>query len=136
MTLKDTLASFACEDLFTASGKLLKYLGVKCSTQTEEPIPFLDIYDNMARNAGAEIPVPVRNVFERVDKTYFIGTVDDDTIGGSTGAVDYNDVCARPRYNGMFIFAVQLKDGESLTRTEASVLTRGINRIEIGRAHV
>lgn len=129
MTLTEILASFACEDVFKATGRLLKYLGVKCSTQTEEPIPFLDIYDNMARNAGSEIPRPVREIFERVDKTFFVGVVDDDTIGGSTATVNYNDTSAKARYNGMFIFAIQLRDGATLTRTEASVLTRGVNRI-------
>lgn len=129
MTLTEILASFASEDLFKSTGRLLKYLGVKCSTQTEEPIPFLDIYDNMARDAGSEIPRPVREIFERVEKTFFVGAVDDDTIGGSTAAVNYNNTSAQARYNGMFIFAVQLRDGATLTRTEASVLTRGINRI-------
>lgn len=129
MTMPEILGSFACESLFEASGKLLKHLGVKCSTQTEEPIPFLELYEDAAKDAGAEVPKPIKKVFARVDKTYFIGTVDDDTLGGSDVAVDFAAVAEKPKYEGMFVFAVQMKSGEALTRTEASLITRGINRI-------
>lgn len=129
MTMPEILGSFACESLFDASGKLLKHLGVKCSTQTEEPIPFLELYEDAAKDAGSEVPKPIKKVFARVDKTYFIGTVDDDTLGGKNEKVDFAAVAEKPKYEGMFVFAVQMKEGETLTRTEASLITRGINRI-------
>lgn len=129
MTMPEILGSFACESLFDASGKLLKHLGVKCSTQTEEPIPFLELYEDAAKDAGSEVPKPIKKVFARVDKTYFIGTVDDDTLGGKNEKVDFAAVAEKPKYEGMFVFAVQTKEGETLTRTEASLITRGINRI-------
>ena len=129
MTMPEILGSFACESLFDASGKLLKHLGVKCSTQTEEPIPFLELYEDAAKDAGSEVPKPIKKVFARVDKTYFIGTVDDDTLGGKNEKVDFAAVAEKPKYEGMFVFAVQMKEGEELTRTEASLIVRGINRV-------
>lgn len=129
MTMPEILGSFACESLFDASGKLLKHLGLKCSTQTEEPIPFLELYEDAAKDAGAEVPMPIKKIFGRVDKTYFIGTVDDDTLGGKSEKVDFAAVAEKPKYEGMFVFAVQMKEGETLTRTEAAVLVRGINRV-------
>ena len=129
MTMLEILESFACESFFDASGKLLKHLGVKCSTQTEEPIPFLELYEDAAKDAGAEVPKPIKKVFARVDKTYFIGTVDDDTLGGKNEKVDFAAVAGKPKYEGMFVFAVQMKEGETLTRSEAAVIVRGINRV-------
>jgi len=127
MTMTEILATFASEPLFGASVKFLKHLGVKASTETEEPIPFLDLYEESAKDAGAEVPKPILKLFSRVDKTYFIGAVDDDTLAGKQDAVDFK---AEPgQRTGMFVFAVQMKDGETLTRSEASILTRGINRV-------
>ena len=85
MTMPEILAAFASESLFDASNKLLKHLGVKCSTQTDEPIPFLELYKDAAKDAGSEVPKPIKDIFGRVDKTYFIGTVDDDTLGFDRG---------------------------------------------------
>ena len=129
MTMPEILRSFACESLFDASNKLLKHLGVKCSTQTEEPIPFLELYEDAAKDAGAEVPKPIKKIFGRVHKTYFIGTVDDDTLGGKSEKVDFAAVAEKPKYEGMFVFAVEMKPGETLTRSEAAVIVRGINRV-------
>jgi len=129
MTMTEILATFASEPLFSASEKFLKHLGVKTSAETEDPIPFLELYEDAAKEAGAEIPKPIEKLFKRVAKTYFIGTVTDDTLSGNQASVDFKDASAQPKYEGMFVFAVQMKDGEALTRGEAALLTRGINRV-------
>lgn len=129
MDMTEVLAAFASEPLFAASSKLLKYLGVKCTTQTEDPIPFLELYEDAAKDAGAEVPKPIKKLFGKVAETYFIGAVNDDTLKKNLDAVDFKAESANPKYEGMFIFAVQLKDGETLTRGDAALLTRGINRV-------
>ena len=129
MTMTDILAAFANEPLFTASAKFLTHLGVKFSTQTEEPIPFLELYEEAATEANATIPKDVKAIFSRVENTYFIGTVTDDTLKGDNAAVDFKAEAEKPKYEGMFIFAVEMKPGESLKRSEAAVLVRGINRV-------
>lgn len=129
MTTPEALAAFTHEPLFAAANTFLKHLGVKCSTQTEEPIPFLELYEEAAKVVGADVPKPLRKIFSRVEKTYFVGTVDADTLAGNTEAVDFKTVAEKLKYDGMFVFAVQMKDGEPLSRTEASHIVRGINRL-------
>jgi len=127
--MSEILSAFTAESLYDASGKFLKHLGVKTSAETEDPIPFLELYEDAAKEAGAEIPKPIKKLFKRVAKTYFIGTVTDDTLSGNQESVDFKGASAQPKYEGMFVFAVQMKDGEALTRGEAALLTRGINRV-------
>ena len=129
MNMTDILAAFANEPLFPASEKFLKHLGVKFSTQTEEPIPFLEFYEEAATEANATIPKDVRAIFSRVENTYFIGTVTDDTLKGENAGVDFKAEAAKPKYEGMFVFAVEMKPGETLKRSEAAVIVRGINRV-------
>ncbi len=129
MTTPEALAAFTQEPLFAATNTFLKHLGVKCSTQTEDPIPFLDYYEEAAKLVGADVPKPLRKIFSRVEKTYFVGTVDADTLAGKTEAVDFKTVAEKLKYDGMFVFAVQMKDGEPLSRTEASHIVRGVNRL-------
>ncbi len=129
MNMTDILAAFASEPLFAASAKFLKHLGVKFSTQTEEPIPFLELYEDAATEANATIPKDVKAIFSRVENTYFIGTVTDDTLKGENAGVDFKAEAAKPKYEGMFVFAVEMKPGETLKRSEAAVIVRGINRV-------
>lgn len=129
MNMIEILAAFANKPLFAAASNLLSYLGVKFSTQTEEPIPFLEFYEDAAREANATIPKDVKAIFSRVANTYFIGTVTDDTLKGDNAAVDFKAEAAKPKYEGMFVFAVEMKPGETLKRSEAAVIVRGINRV-------
>ena len=129
MDMQEILAAFASEPLFSTSEKFLKYLGVKTSTQTADPIPFLEMYEDAAKDAGAEVPKSIKKLFGRVEETYFIGSVDDDTLHSGKEGVSFQVECQNPKYEGMFVFAVRMKDGEELTRTDAALLTRGINRL-------
>lgn len=129
MTMPEILAAFTAEPLFAAASNLLTHLGVKFSTQTEEPIPFLELYEDAATEANATIPKDVKAIFSRVESTYFIGTVTDDTLKGDTAVVDFKAEAAKPKYEGLFIFAVKMKPGENLKRSEAAILVRGINRV-------
>ncbi len=129
MTMPEILVAFTAEPLFAAASKFLKHLGVKFSTQTEEPIPFLELYEDAATEANATIPKDIKAIFSRVENTYFIGTVTDDTLKGENAGVDFKEEAAKPKYEGMFVFAVEMKPGETLKRSEAAVLVRGINRV-------
>ena len=128
MTMRDSLLSFCHLPLFDAAMQFLEHVGVKCSTQTAEPIPFLGYYAEAAKDAGAEVPKSLKKVFARIDATYFVGVVNDETLGGQTDAVDFKAEAEKEKYDGMFVFAVEMKDGEPLTRTEAALITRGFNR--------
>ena len=129
MTMPEILASFANEPLFVASGKFLSYLGVQFSTQTDEPIPFLELYKEAATQAKASIPNDIKAIFSCVKNTYFIGTITGDTLKGDESTVDFKIESEKSKYEGMFVFAVEMKSGEELKRSEAAVIVRGINRV-------
>ena len=125
MNMPEILAAFTNKPLFTSTEKFLTHLGVKFSTQTKEPIPFLELYEEAATEASATIPKDIKAIFSRVENTYFIGTVTDDTLKGDNAAVDFKTEAEKSEYEGMFVFAVEMmKPGASLKRSEAAVLVR------------
>ena len=89
----------------------------------------MNLIDAAVKDAGAEIPTPIKKLFGRVAETFFIGSVTDDTLHGNKDAVSFADESRQEKYEGMFVFAVRMNDGEELTRSDAALLTRGINRI-------
>ena len=89
------------------------------------PVPFESLY-----------PLPLtkalQEVIGKVENTYFIGTVDESSLSGGASTLDVADVTGRAsegKYNGMMIFAVELHQEATLTRSESAILTRGFNRI-------
>ena len=133
MNIPDILKEFANSkvSLFDASEKLLKHLGITCATTTACPISFLELYNKTATEANAIIPKPIKDIFSRVDNTYFIGSVTDDTLKSNKTA-DFDaavEAAKDEKYKGMFIFAVEMKPGTALKRSEAAVLVRGFNRV-------
>ena len=129
MSITDLLATFTTTPLFEATTALLSHLGVAISSQTQAPIPFLTFYRKAAAAAGTTIPQAVEALFERVSATYFIGTVNDETVAGNCDEVNLAVEAAKPHYTGMFVFAIEMKPGELLKRSEAAILVRGINRV-------
>ena len=57
-------------------------MGIQCATPTARPIRFLERYKNAATEANATIPKPINDIFSRVQNTYYIGNVTDDTLKG------------------------------------------------------
>lgn len=129
MNMIEILAAFDHGPLFAASRNFLAHLGVKVSTQTEEPIPIRELYEDAAKEVGAIIPKDIKDVFFRVKDTYFIGTVTDETLNGDAASVDFAGAAKKPKYEGMFIFAVEMKSDYKLTRSAAATLVRAINRV-------
>lgn len=132
--LTEILKSFASESLFDATGKLLAHLGVRCTTLTEEPLSLLDLYADAAHEVGAKVPESIRDVLARVGTAYFIGTVDDTTLVGETsveegGAAALKAAAAKEKYNGLYVFAVQMKPDTPLSRADAATVVRAINRL-------
>ena len=67
-----------------------------------------------------------QEVLEKVENTYFIGTVDESSLSGNADILDATDVTGKAsegRYNGMMIFAVELHRKATLTRSESAALT-------------
>ena len=119
------LNRFVSEPLFDACAALLNQLHIIFNEVTRQPIPFESLYPQQLGKA-------LQEVLTKVKSTYFIGTVDETSLSGSAETLSAEEVTARAsegRYTGMMIFAVELQNGATLTRSESATLTRGFNRI-------
>lgn len=114
---------FNTANLFEAATNLFQQLGIKLNSNTAEPLPTKDILKH---------PYKDNDTFKAIDKTYFIGIIDD-SVFKATGMFDINYSYKEAieqgdkNYNGLMLFALELK--KQPTRTEISELTRAFNRI-------
>ncbi|MCH5176287.1 MAG: hypothetical protein J1F40_10415, partial [Prevotellaceae bacterium] len=123
--MKDILRKFVSEPLFDASAALLDHLHIAFNEVTRMPVPFESLYSQ-------QLPKALQDVLAKVEDTFFIGTVDESSLSGNAETLDAADITNRAsegRYTGMMLFAVDIRKGESLTRSESATLTRGFNRI-------
>lgn len=120
------LKHFTTETLFDATSTLLSTLHIQFDRETAEPIDVADLYDGM-------MPKYLKDALSNVSNTYFIGIVNDDSLRGEKRSDSLDDVANTMvrggKYDGMFIFAVDVNTSANLTRTDASALTRAFNRI-------
>ena len=123
--MNSILKKFVDEPLFDACAAMLNHLHITFNEVTRTPVPFEGLYRNPLTKALQEILL-------KVDNTFFIGTIDEASLSGSSSHQDGNDVTTQAsegKYVGMMIFAVNIKPNQTLTRTELATLTRGFNRI-------
>lgn len=123
--MKTILKQFIDEPLFDACAAMLNHLHITFNEVTRTPVPFYSLYPGPLTKALQEI-------MARVEHTYFVGTVDEASLSGHATQQDEDEVthkAAEGKYVGMMIFAVNIINGHTLTRTEMATLTRGFNRI-------
>ena len=123
--MKTILKQFVDEPLFDACAAMLNYLHITFNEVTRTPVPFDGLYPGPLTKALQEI-------MAKVEHTYFIGTIDEASLSGHAMQQDEDEVtqkAAEGKYVGMMIFAVNIINGHTLTRTEMATLTRGFNRI-------
>ena len=130
--LKGLLKSYTSDSPLDATREFLSALGICHSVSTDDPIRLFDLYAQTVKSPATEIPKSVKSVFSRVETTWFVGEINDDSFAGDGDATPFAVAAAKavePKYSGMFVFALRMKEGAPLTRTEAAMLTRGFNRI-------
>lgn len=122
----ETLKRFTEGSLFEASSYLLNKLNIGFEGETAQPIDVADIYDG-------PMPQYLTEALKLIKDTYFIGVANDLLLSGSTSSDSLSEISETiengGKYDGMFVFACDTKDGERLSRTQASALTRAFNRI-------
>lgn len=119
------LKLFTAGSLFDACAAMLRHLHIEFNEVTRTPVPFESLYPNQMSKS-------LRKILLKVDKTYFIGTIDEASLSGNSSRQDQNDVTTlakEERYVGMMVFAVDINPNQKITRTELATLTRGFNRI-------
>ena len=119
------LRKYIDEPLFDACAAMLNHLHITFNEVTRTPVPFDSLYPGQLTRALQEL-------MTMVEQTYFIGSVDESSLSGHASRQDERELtqkAAAGKYVGMMIFAVNIVDGQPLTRTEMATLTRGFNRI-------
>ena len=123
--MQTVLKNFITKSLFDASAEMLSQLHIKFSPQSKAPIAFGDLYFGAT---SQPMPKQLSYVMDKVKETFFIGTIDEESLKGHQSSYDLEKPVGG-KYQTMMVFAVDIKQGETLTRTELAILTRGFNRM-------
>ena len=124
--MKEVLKSFTHKSLSEACCDMLDSLLISYSNAvTRQSLSFCSLYRNQLSEA-------LSKVVDNVDATYYIGNIDEETLSGSGVSKSIEAVesaTSEGKYESMMVFAVDIANGKTLTRSECATLTRGFNRI-------
>lgn len=127
--MEKILRLFKESSLYDACLQMLNHLQVSVNEVTREPIPFVDLYQGAY---SVTLPIALKEVVNKLASTYYIGNIDEATLAGHGKGMSIDEVNVETqegKYDGMMVFAVDVKEGMELTRQESTILTRGFNRI-------
>lgn len=123
--MKDCLKRFVNTGLFEASLSLLDELGIRYTKGSAQTIDARRLStDRLSKAADAALDL--------VTGTWFVAQIDDRTFQQQPDSVTLDSALSdagQERYNGLFVFAVEVKPDANVTRTVAATLTRVFNRI-------
>ena len=123
--MKECLKRFVNSGLFEASLSLLDELGIRYTKGSAQTIDARRLStDKLSKAAEAALDL--------VTGTWFVAQIDDRTFQQQPDSVALDSAledAGQERYNGLFVFAVEVKPDASVTRTVAATLTRVFNRI-------
>lgn len=123
--MKECLKRFVNTGLFEASLSLLDELGIRYTKGSAQTIDARRLStDRLSKAADAALDL--------VTGTWFVAQIDDRTFQQQPDSVTLDSALSdagQERYNGLFVFAVEVKPEVSLTRSTAATLTRVFNRI-------
>ena len=127
--MEKILRLFKESSLYDACLQMLNHLQVSVNEVTREPISFVNLYQGAY---SVTLPIALREAVDKLASTYYIGNIDEATLAGHGKGMSIDEVNAETqegKYDGMMVFAVDVKEGVELTRQESTILTRGFNRI-------
>lgn len=127
--MKDILQKFSSDSLFDASAAMLDHLKIKFTVQTKKPVSLEDLY---YQTTSSSIPKSLKEVLSKIANTYIIGSIDEASLQGRQSVFEFG-APIEGKYDTMLVFAVDVKPGEKMTRTEIAILTRGFNRMADSR---
>ncbi len=123
--MKECLKRFVNTGLFESSLTLLDKLGIRYTKGSAQTIDARRLStDRLSKAADAALDL--------VTGTWFVAQIDDRTFQQQPDSVTLDSALSdagQERYNGLFVFAVEVKTDANLTRTVAATLTRVFNRI-------
>lgn len=116
------LSSFNGNNVLVGTKDLFGSLGLNLITPSDSPLPIEGVLP--------DAPNSVKTLFDKIRETYFVGTIDDQTLHGKDEALSLEEEVANitEHYKGMMVFAVDITDGETINRGEIASLNRALNR--------
>lgn len=123
--MKDCLKRFVNTELFEASLSLLDELGIRYTKGSAQTI-------DARRLSTEKLSKAADAALDLVTGTWFVAQIDDRTFQQQPDSVTLDSALSdagQERYNGLFVFAVEVKPDANVTRTVAATLTRVFNRI-------
>lgn len=123
--MESVLHKFITEPLFDATEAMLAHLHIKFTAQSKTPLSFAELYSD---TTSSQMPQALQQVADKVNNTYLIGAIDEDSLEGRQSDFDIQKPLDG-KYQTMLVFAVDIKATLSLTRGELATLTRGFNRM-------
>ena len=83
--MQTILNKFTTEHLFDASAAMLSHLKIKFTPQTKTPITFENLYTGAT---NSPLTMSLSTVLKKVRESYFIGTIDEDSLAGRDSDFD------------------------------------------------
>lgn len=123
--MRDTLKLFTTASLLDASQHLLNKLGLQYTKGAGQSFPAASLFEDV------KLPIVAQEALAIVSETYFVGTIDERTFESNPGQIDLDDALHNAedeKYNGIFVFALDLQPQANATRTMLSALSRAFNR--------
>lgn len=123
--MKETLKLFVTSNLFAASKGLLNSFGLKYKPGTEQSWKPEEMFKNKALSKAENDALRI------LSDIYFVAKIDDRTFTDSS-EVDFSSAIreAEPeKYKGMFVFAIDIPNNNSITRKTIACLTRAFNKL-------
>lgn len=126
--MKETLKLFTTTDLRSASHGLLDKLGLKYSPGARTQLDIHKLFSKLQLSKATEESLGV------VSGVYFVAQIDERSFTETVHTVELDNAihdAEDDKYNGMFVFAVHLRQDANVNRTILANLTRAFNRYSV-----
>lgn len=128
--MKETLKLFTKSDLRKASLALLDQLEMRYTLGAGKPLQTKDLF------AGKSLSKAAKEALDIVTATWFVALIDERTFDGYRDNLELQTAiedAKNEKYQGMFIFAIEVMPDAKLSRTVAANITRAFNKLAVDK---
>ena len=128
--MKETLKLFTKSDLRKASLCLLDQLEMRYTLGAGKPLQTKDLF------AGKSLSKAAKEALDIVTATWFVALIDERTFDGHRDNLELRSAIENAKdekYQGMFIFAIEVTPEAKLSRTVAANITRAFNKLAVDK---
>lgn len=128
--MKETLKLFTKSDLRKASLALLDQLEMRYTLGAGKSLQTKDLF------AGKSLSRTAKEALDIVTATWFVALIDERTFDGYRDNLELQTAiedAKNEKYQGMFIFAIEVMPDAKLSRTVAANITRAFNKLAVDK---